>query len=183
MGGGRELDAEERGAHGGACLPAILMDGPASGGRLALVEVVERPGLALPRHAHHWEDEALYVLAGAIALWRDGSWRVVPRGASAFVPRGAEHAIVALTEEARLLTTLAPAGFEGFYRELGGNGCHELPLDRLVALAARYGCEVTGGLPPLPAGIRRAVAQPQSEGPHPQPFSRAREKGDGERQR
>lgn len=131
---------------------AVHVGGEESGGRLAVVETSVSPQLALPRHCHHWEDEVVYVLTGEIACWRGDAWRSYGAGQSVFVPRGTEHTVVALSDEARLLVTLTPAGFEGFYRELAGAG-GPLPLDRLVALAARYGCEITGPCPGLPAGL------------------------------
>ncbi|HET7037366.1 MAG TPA: cupin domain-containing protein [Thermomicrobiaceae bacterium] len=132
---------------------AILIDSRASADRLALIEVVVRHGEELPRHRHHWEDETLYVLSGEVGVWSEAVWRILRPGESAFLPRGGEHAVAALGEEARLLVAVTPAGFEGFYRALGRAGNVPLPLDRLVALAARHGCEITGPCPAPPAGL------------------------------
>jgi hypothetical protein len=55
-----------------------------------------------------------------------------------------------------VLVTYAPAGFEGFYRELPegfGAGKGE-SLERCVATAARYGCEITG---PHPSNMQIAL--------------------------
>ena len=46
------------------------------------------------------------------------------------------------SEEARLLSAFLPAGFDGFYRETADLGPDD--LDRMIATAARYGCEITG---------------------------------------
>ncbi len=131
--------AEERQA-------TILIGGAETGGRLAVAEEVIGRGAELPRHCHHWEDEALYVLEGELAVCLGGEWRWVPAGGAILLPRGVEHAVAVVGEEARVLTVLTPAGFEGFYRELAGAAPD---LDRLVATAARYGCEITGP-PPAP---------------------------------
>jgi hypothetical protein len=66
-----------------------------------------------------------------------------------FLPR-VEHAHVVATELARMLVFVVPAGFEGFYREVGALGASPLDVERLVATAARYGCEITG---PTPRGV------------------------------
>jgi hypothetical protein len=81
----------------------------------------------------------------------------VPAGGAILLPRGAEHAVVAVTPEARVLTILTPAGFEGFHREWAATaaGAASPSLERLVALAARYGCEITGP-PPTPPGASEA---------------------------
>ena len=98
----------------------ILVDGAATAGRLALLELVAARGDAPPRHRHHWEDEALYVLAGELAVWRGGEWRRVPAGAAILLPRGVEHGVAVVTGRARALAVLTPAGFEGFYRDTSG---------------------------------------------------------------
>lgn len=123
---------------------ATLVGGEETGGRFALVETVEKRGAELPRHLHHWEDETLYVLEGSLAVWVAGGWVEVPAGAAVFLARGVEHALCVSTQRARVLVFLTPAGFEGFYREMSGVGSE---VERLVATAARYGCEITGPAP------------------------------------
>jgi quercetin dioxygenase-like cupin family protein len=131
---------------------SILVDGEASGGRLALLTLTVARGEEPPRHRHYWEDETLFVLAGALRVWLVGSSVDVPAGAAIFLPRGVEHGFMVTSMTARLLVTLTPAGFEGCYREL--HGVVPLGLDRLVATAARYGCEITG--PPISAPFNPA---------------------------
>lgn len=132
----------------------VLIGGQETGSRLAMVEVVERRGHALPRHRHDREDEVLYVLEGELAIWLDQEWWTLSAGSALLVSRGIEHTIAALTPEARVLTIVSPAGFEGFHRELAGPAARDVTLDRLAALAARFGCEITGPLPPLPDAAR-----------------------------
>ena len=134
--------AEERQA-------TVLVGGAETGGRLAIVEEVIGRGAELPRHLHHWEDEALYVLDGELAICLGGDWCRVPAGGVILLPRGVEHAVAVVGAAARVLTVLTPAGFEGFYRELASAAPD---LDRLVATAARYGCEITG-LPAVPEPV------------------------------
>ena len=121
---------------------AVLVGGEETGGRFALVETVEERGAEPPRHLHHWEDETLYVLEGALDVWAAGGWVEVPAGAAAFLARGVEHAFRVASARARVLVFLTPAGFEGFYREMRVVGAQQ--VERLVATAARYGCEITG---------------------------------------
>ena len=129
---------------------AVLLGGEATGGRFALLETVAVRGAATPRHCHHWEDETLYVRDGELAVCLGNEWRRLAAGAALLLPRGVEHAVAAVTPVARVLTVLTPAGFEGLHRELGamvpaaGAG-----VERLVATAARYGCEISGP-PPAP---------------------------------
>jgi hypothetical protein len=67
-----------------------------------------------------------------------------------FLPRGVEHAFAVASERARVLSLFVPAGFEGFYREMVAADVHTLEVERLVVLAARYGCEITGPAPSPP---------------------------------
>ncbi len=70
-----------------------------------------------------------------------------PAGTCVFLPRGVEHTFRVSSPEARLLALVAPAGLEGYYRELDrpdarASGAPE--VERLVATAARYGVAITG---------------------------------------
>jgi quercetin dioxygenase-like cupin family protein len=124
----------------------VLVGGDENGGRFALVETIEIAGGEPPRHLHHEEDETLYVAEGTLRVWLAGNWIEVSTGAAIFLPRGVEHTFAVTTERARILALLTPAGFEGFYHDLGAG--QALPgLEQLVATAARYGCEITG--PPV----------------------------------
>ena len=134
---------------------AILLGSAETEGRVALIETVEEPGGELPCHRHHWEDKLLYVLAGALKVYIAGRWIDAPAGAAVWVPRGVEHTYFAATGHTRVLTMFTPAGFEGFYRELDAPCPWVSEIERLVATAARYGCELTGPHPGPPAARRR----------------------------
>jgi len=123
----------------------VLVAGEETAGRCGLVQTVEERGGFAPRHLHHLEDETLYVLEGSLSVWVSGEWVEVSAGTAMFLPRGDEHAFVAATEKARVLSFFAPAGFERFYREMAATG--PLDVERLVTIAARYGCEITGPTP------------------------------------
>jgi quercetin dioxygenase-like cupin family protein len=143
---------------------SILVAGVETGGRSALVEMVEERGSEAPCHLHHWEDEALYVLEGSLSVWVAGRWVEAPVGAAVFLARGVEHALAVAAERARVLSFFAPAGFEGFYRELGATSAPD--VERHGATAARYGCEIVGPAPErargggaLPGTTTRAAAR------------------------
>jgi quercetin dioxygenase-like cupin family protein len=127
---------------------AVLVWGEDTAGRCGLVETVEEWGAHPPRHLHLREDETLYVIEGSLSVWVAGEWVEAPAGTALFLPRGAEHALLAETEKARVLSFFAPAGFERFYREMATVG--PLEVERLVTTAARYGCEIAGPTPERP---------------------------------
>ena len=124
----------------------VLITGEETGGRFALIQTVEVRGGEPPRHRHEREDEILHVLDGALRVWIAGAWVEAPAGTTVVLPRGVEHGFVVTAGRTRLLTAVSPAGFEGFYREAAGRP-NPIDLDRLVATAARYGCEITGPSP------------------------------------
>ncbi len=126
---------------------AVLVTGTETGGRLALIETIEVPGAEPPCHCHHWEDETLYVLEGALVVYRGGSWTPCGAGAAVVLPRGMEHTFVVLSGTARVLAVMAPAGFEAWYGEAGPATPWSGALEHVVAAAARYGCEITGPHP------------------------------------
>ena len=136
----------------------VVVGGGETGGRFALVETSEERGAEPPRHLHHMEGETLCVLDGSLDVWVAGEWIEVPAGAAVFLPRGVEHAFAVASERARVLSLFVPAGFEGFYREMGAADAPD--VERLVVLAARYGCEITG---PAPERYRADEPSPGSK--------------------
>lgn len=129
----------------------VLATGQQTQGRFALVEIVTRPGEELPEHIHTREDELVYVLRGEITVQIAGIRRRCAAGDGALMPRGSDHAWRVDSPEATLLVLAAPAGIEGYYAELAGPIDPDRRIERLIAASARYGIEIVGPLPPLPA--------------------------------
>jgi quercetin dioxygenase-like cupin family protein len=123
----------------------MLLTSEATAGRCALVVLEWERGFDLPRHRHGDEDELLFILAGEVLVEIGEMGVRASPGSAVFVPRGTDHRCAALTNRPRVLAAYLPAGFEGFFREAADLAADD--LDRLIATAARYGCEVTG--PPL----------------------------------
>jgi quercetin dioxygenase-like cupin family protein len=88
----------------------VLVAGEETASRCGPVETVEEPGAKPPRHLHNQEDETLYVVEGSLSVWVAGRWIEAPVGTAVFLPRGLEHAFVAATERARVLSFFAPYG-------------------------------------------------------------------------
>ena len=132
----------------------VLVTGEDTGGRFALVESVECRAGSHPLHIHHREDELVYVLEGRVRFYLEGKATECRTGGYVFLPRSREHTYSIESDRARLLMILAPAGLEGYYRELGQpadrqGSCQE--AEHLVLVAARYGVDITGP-PPIPCG-------------------------------
>jgi mannose-6-phosphate isomerase-like protein (cupin superfamily) len=105
-----------------------------------------------PMHVQVDEDEAFYVLDGAIEFEVDGEIVVAEPGTFAFVARGAAHCFRVLTPTARMLVICSGKptdNLEDFFLGMGEPAAERaLPepkapdLDRLMTLTARTGIEL-----------------------------------------
>jgi quercetin dioxygenase-like cupin family protein len=124
----------------------------------ALQEHVYAPGLEPPLHLHRQQDEAFYVLEGALTVWcGDQTWSVAA-GSFALLPRGLAHGfkVEGTTPVKMLVLTFpgGPAGFEHFVEEMGEPAkALTLPppeppdLAKLQALTSKYRIELVGPAP------------------------------------
>ncbi|MGH2356487.1 MAG: cupin domain-containing protein [Candidatus Limnocylindria bacterium] len=124
-------------------------------GHLAVIEAVAWRSAEPPLHVHHREHEAWYVVEGQLTFRVGDSELVAGAGTFAFAPKDVPHAFTVDVEPTRVLVLAAPAGFEGFVKEVGvpaSGGSRPESLDIpapeiLGPIAERYGIEIVG--PPL----------------------------------
>ena len=117
----------------------------------SIVEWAASPGSpGTPPHLHRTTDEAFYVLEGTFGFQVGDRTLEVPAGALVFVPRGVEHAFWnGGTTEAKLLSTVSPPGFEGYFEDLA-EGLAAAGDDAQAAtslrkrLSEKYDIEVVG---------------------------------------
>ena len=127
----------------------ILLAADASEGRLGAFESIVPPNGGPPRHYHQNEDEFFYVLEGETVFWLEGATMTKKAGEAMLIPRGKEHTFTAVgSTRARLVATVTPGGFEGFFAKVSARGLR-IPedLSEVAKLSAEYGMIVTG--PPL----------------------------------
>ena len=142
-------------------LLTFLATGAETGGRFALVEEVFRKGVTVlpPLHSHSREEESFYVVDGEMIFYVGDQVIPAPAGTLVVMPRGVPHGYAMVTDDARLLNLITPAGFENMFRDLG-EPAQELALPpptggppdraRVAATAAAYGVEMVGP-PPVAA--------------------------------
>jgi glyoxylate utilization-related uncharacterized protein len=122
------------------------------------VESFDPRGAATPLHVHVNEEETFYVLEGEVSVFVDGERLDVGPGGFALVPRGVPHGYVVRSEQARMLVTFSPAGFEDAFVDLGIPVVEGEeppaetvlpPVEEVVRAFAPYGCEIVGPPPTL----------------------------------
>ena len=127
----------------------ILLPADAMEDALSVFEERDGPGDGPPLHLHHDAEEVFAVLDGRYRFQLGDDARDASPGDVLVVPRETPHTFVCTGEAGgRLLVTLRPGGFEGFFREVAEAGLSPPDdMDRIVALGERYQLELLGPNP------------------------------------
>jgi quercetin dioxygenase-like cupin family protein len=130
----------------------FLATGEQTNGTYALWEAIVPPGGGPPPHVHSREEEGFFVLEGEITFTIDGQRRVATAGMFANMPVGTPHSFKNESDRpARMLITVAPAGLEQLFFEVGvpvpEGATAALPpsheeIERLLRIAPNYGVEI-----------------------------------------
>jgi mannose-6-phosphate isomerase-like protein (cupin superfamily) len=130
----------------------FLAVGEETDGRYALWEAIVSPGGGPPPHVHSREEEGFYVLEGEITFLVGDKRLVAGPGLFVNMPVGTPHTFKnESSEPARMLISVAPAGLERMFFEVGrpvAEGAQTAPpptreeIEMLLAVAPRYGIEI-----------------------------------------
>ncbi len=130
----------------------FLATGQDTDGKYAMWEAIVPPGGGPPPHTHSREEEAFYVLEGQITFSVNGERLVATAGMFANMPVGSQHSFRNESNEvAKMLITVAPAGLEQLFLEVGvplpEGATTALPptaqdIDRLLTAAPGYGISI-----------------------------------------
>jgi quercetin dioxygenase-like cupin family protein len=125
----------------------IRVQGLDTGGVLSVVESHDLPGGGPPPHIHHREDETFQVLEGEYEFTCGGKTFTAQKGTTLFAPRGIPHHYrYAGKTPGRLMCVITPAGFEGFFEEIGVlSPQQQQDIPRVIEIGKKYGLEI---LPP-----------------------------------
>lgn len=125
----------------------IRVHGKDTNGTLSIVESHDQSGGGPPPHIHHREDETFQVLEGEYEFNVDGQTILAKPGATLFAPRGIAHTYRYVGKTpGKLMCTITPAGFEGFFEEIGAITTQEQQnIPRVLEIAQKFGMEI---LPP-----------------------------------
>ena len=125
----------------------IRIHGRDTAGTLSAVESHDVPGGGPPPHLHQREDELFQILEGEYEFSVAGKKLIARKGDTIFAPRGIPHTYRYLgTKPGRLLCVITPAGFEGFFEEIGAmTPQQQQDIPRVLEVAKKFGLEI---LPP-----------------------------------
>jgi len=125
----------------------IRIHGRDTGGVVSAVESHDVPGGGPPPHIHHREDETFQILEGEYEWTVGGNTFVARKGTTIFAPRGIPHTYRYLGQTpGRLMCVITPAGFEGFFEDIGAlSPQQQQDIPRVIEIAKKYGLEI---LPP-----------------------------------
>lgn len=129
----------------------FLATGADTDGKYAQWEAIVPPGGGPPPHVHSREEEGFYILEGEITF-QIGEQRIVATpGMFANMPVGTPHSFKNETgRPAKMLISIAPAGLEGMFFEVGQPVAWGEPapppskaeIEKLLTVAPRYGVEI-----------------------------------------
>lgn len=119
-------------------------------GRFTFMEQLCPPGFSPPRHVHHAETEAFYMLEGTMTVFCADIEREVRPGDFALLPQGIPHGFqVPESNIARFIHLTAPGQFDRFAREIGEPATSlvlpepsDLDVERFLATIPAYGLDV-----------------------------------------
>lgn len=130
----------------------FLATGAETDGKYAAFDAVVAPGGGPPPHIHSREEEMFFVLEGEITFQLDGESIVAGPGTFLNMPIGSLRCFKNKTDEkARMLITVAPAGLDDYFSEVGQPvAADEIAappptaddIQKLLSAAPRYGLEI-----------------------------------------
>jgi quercetin dioxygenase-like cupin family protein len=95
------------------------LTGAQNGGAYYLCEAEFTPARGSPLHIHHYEDEVVYVLDGAIDIRLDNEKLHAPAGGIIHLPKNVPHALYnPLKTLLKIMVCAIPGGLENYFNEV-----------------------------------------------------------------
>ena len=136
-------------------LDTIKADADQTGGVFSVVEFLDFEASSVPLHVNDRWDRGFYILDGEYTFVIGDDTVAAEAGTWIFVPRRTPLAWKCESPGGRLLNVTAPAGLEGFYRDVGESVTDrtnlparlDLDIERLSDTASQYGITIVGAPP------------------------------------
>jgi quercetin dioxygenase-like cupin family protein len=125
-----------------------------SAGQLTIVEITAPPGLEVPLHVHHRDDEGFWILEGDLTFEVGDATIEAHAGDYVFGPRNIPHRYTVGNDGCRMLFIMVPGGLEDLIRATSEPApSRTVPpppdgppdpaeIERLKALVAEHGYEL-----------------------------------------
>jgi quercetin dioxygenase-like cupin family protein len=122
----------------------VILASEDTDGRYALIENCNLPGVGIPLHLHHNEDETFHVLEGQVEFQIGSETIQAIAGTTIYLPRDTPHAFTIVGEApAKMLIMLTPAGLEKYFEELSQLSSDKPPnMETVMDISAQYGIEL-----------------------------------------
>jgi quercetin dioxygenase-like cupin family protein len=122
----------------------VILKSEDTGGKYTLIEDCNAPGVSVPLHLHHNEDEMFYVVEGQVEFKIGHETINASAGTTVYLPRNTPHALTIVGDvPAKMLVVLTPGGLEKFFEELSQLPSEEPPdIKEVMAISSRYGVEL-----------------------------------------
>jgi quercetin dioxygenase-like cupin family protein len=129
----------------------FLATGEETDGKYAMFEAIVPPGGGPPPHIHSREEESFLILDGEITFTVGDEHIVATAGTFANMPVGSLHSFKNATDKtARMIITVAPAGLEKMFLEVGvpvklgetPPSPSKAEIEKLLSVAPSYGVEI-----------------------------------------
>jgi quercetin dioxygenase-like cupin family protein len=98
---------------------SFLASGKDTANAFALIHCYFRKGFMPPAHYHKLEDESFYMLDGVIDFHVGDKKFKVSAGEFIVLPKNVPHHFNLISDTAKALLMITPAGFEVFFQEFG----------------------------------------------------------------
>lgn len=119
------------------------LTGEQTGGAFYVCEAVFGPESGSPLHIHHYEDEVIHVLEGAIEIRLDREKLHAPVGGIVHLPKNIPHALQnPLKTPLRIMVSAIPGGLENYFDEVDA-ALQEGTFDNEthIKISTKYGLE------------------------------------------
>jgi quercetin dioxygenase-like cupin family protein len=98
---------------------SFLATGEDTDNAYALIHCFFRKGFTAPAHFHKYEDESFYMLDGVIDFQAGDKKTRSGKGDLVVLPKEVPHSFNLVTDTAKALLLITPAGFETLFKEFG----------------------------------------------------------------
>ena len=98
---------------------SFLVTGEDTGNSFSLIHCFFRKGFTPPPHFHKYEDESFYILEGVIEFQAGDKKLIAGVGELIVLPKNVPHSFNLVTDTAKALLLITPAGFETMFKEFG----------------------------------------------------------------